>query len=50
MSNQQSQDYTNGYQRLLMDGSIVVPFTLIKEYARLGLNEVEVMILIQFIC
>ncbi|MEY4479933.1 MAG: hypothetical protein RLZZ267_611 [Bacillota bacterium] len=49
MSNQQSQDYTNGYQRLLMDGSIVVPFTLIKEYARLGLNEVEVMILIQLI-
>jgi DNA replication protein len=49
MSNQQSQEYTNGYQRMLVDGSIVVPFTLIKEYARLGLNEVEVMILIHLI-
>lgn len=49
MSNQQSPMYSNGYQRMLMDGSVVVPFTLIKEYARLGLNEVEVMILLHLI-
>jgi DNA replication protein len=49
MTEHTNQNGITGFQRVLLDGVVNVPFTLLRDYKKHGLNEIEVMVILQLL-